>query len=109
MYQPSPESEKVLQQLRKLNRIMSPADPDPIEVRQFRDLFMQLDGLLKSGAILPPSWITRLNIVTHKITDFDPPPQGTPGFAWCGHRYTMGSNEYCNVKACGNYYDRKRV
>lgn len=117
MYQRTPQSEVLLQKLRKLNRKMRSADPDPFEIREFRDLFAELDNLLKSGGILPTSWITRLNFTqlaphqTHTITDFDPPRQNTPGFAWCGHRLSLVSSahatlpDYCIQPSCGNYFN----
>lgn len=106
-----PESEKLLYILRMLNKKMNPADPLPTDVREFRDLFNQLDVLLKSGAQLPTSWITRENFnqlpteTTHTITDFDPPTEEQlrkRGLAWCGHPFVQ-STEYCNTKPCGNY------
>lgn len=76
------ESELIVREMRSLNSRMNmtPTDTplDPMLIRRFRDLFQELDGLLASGAQLPPSWITpeaktRLKPhETHTITDFDP-------------------------------------
>ena len=108
---PTPESELVLRKMRALNRSMNQATPNVIEIREFRDLFMELDDLLKTGAMLPPSWITpegRRHLpteTTHTITDFDPPAEEQlrkRGLAWCGHPF-VSATEYCNNRDCGNY------
>ena len=113
---PRPESEKLLKELRDLNKMMDPADPNPVEVRQFRDRFIQLDTLLKSGAQFPISWITRENFTdlhhdaTHTITDFDIPTDEQlrrRGLAWCRHPIVQ-STEYCNTRTCGNYIHTQR-
>lgn len=109
MYAGNPESEKLLQQLRLLNAKMHPVEPDPIQLRKFRDLFTELDKLLKSGAMLPPSWITRQNFttlpteVTHTITDFSAGPPSP--LLWCGHRPYFDT-EYCNHSNCANYVNK---
>lgn len=107
----TPASELLLRQLRALNQEMNQATPDVFQVRQFRDLFKELDALLKAGAVLPPSWITPDNQFklkpsqTHTITDFDPPYDEQlrkRGLAWCGHPF-VHTTEYCHNRACGNY------
>lgn len=116
----TPESELLLQKLRALDKSMNQAVPSAIEVREFRDLFQELDKLLKNGAVLPTSWITRANYrqlpteTTHSITDFDPPQEEQlrkRGLAWCEHPFVQAT-EYCNNPSCGNYirnHDQRRL
>ena len=105
------ETELVLQELRQLNKTMDPANPDPVKIREFRDLFKALDELLKNGATFPNSWITKANYTqlptetTHTITDFDPPTDEQlrkRGLAWCGHPMAS-STQYCRNRNCGNF------
>jgi|SRR6185295_20309898 len=107
----TPESELLVRKLRALNRLMNQAHPTAIEVREFRDLFKQLDELLKNGAMLPTSWITQANRnnlpteITHTITDFDPPYDEQlrkRGLAWCGHPF-VHTTDHCHNTSCGNY------
>ena len=106
-----PKSELLLRQIRMLDQVMNPATPDATQVRQFRDMFKELDALLKMGGVLPPSWITPDAKIllkghqTHTITDFDEPIEERlrkQGLAWCGHQF-IPSTGYCNIKSCGNY------
>lgn len=105
------KSEKLLKELRALNRTMNQATPDAIEVRKFRDMFMQLDQMLQAGERFPNSWITPKNrtiLATETLStihDFDPPHEEQlrkRGLSWCGHPY-VSSVDHCNSPSCGNY------
>lgn len=110
----TPESEHILRKLRRMDAEMDQVVPSALDVRSFRDLFAELDTLLKNGGMLPPSWITpNARTVlkpseTHHITDFGESAEmeaerlRKAGKAFCGHTMS-GGTEHCVIPSCGNY------
>lgn len=100
-------AQKLIDKLRSMEISMDPANPDPIQIRQFRDVFVKLDEYLSNGGVFPNQWITKRHqqqilphqeLPKHDYTDHD------NHLATCGHpRYR--NTQHCGVVACSNCID----